>query len=156
MKAKIETITNLLLGAAYADKRLEGNEIDKIRSLLLRLMGATELPGSTADQIASFNPAKFNAGEAAASLQDLEEPDRRKVLEMVAAVHDADDEIDLDEDAYLRTVAKGLAIPAGGLTIAFEELDGALGDESANHDDAGAGADADMGGGFGDGGGGEG
>ncbi len=153
MKAKIETITNLLLGAAYADKRLEGREIDEIRTLLLRLLGATELPGAVADQIASFNPAKFEPAEAAASLQDLDEPERRKVLEMVAAVHDADDEIDLDEDAYLRTVAKGLGIPAGGLSIAFEELDGALGDEGGNHDGNGAGGDADMGGGFGDGGG---
>jgi len=153
MKANIETITGLLLGAAYADKRLEGQEIDQIRSLLLRLLGAEQLPSSCADQIATFNPAKFDAASAAASLQDLDEGDRRKILEMVAAVHEADDEIDLDEDEYLRTVAKGLGIPAAGLSIAFEELDGALGDESGNHDGNGAGGDAGMGGGFGDGGG---
>lgn len=150
MKGSIETITGLLLGAAYADKRLEGREIDQIRSLLLRLLGSEELPNSVADQIASFNPAMFDAPGAAASLIDLEERDRTRILEMVAAVHDADDEVDLAEDEYLVVVAKGLGVSAAGLTIQFQELDGSLGDEAGNHEGDGDGPEDDAGGGYGD------
>ena len=39
MKQHIETITQLLLGAAYADKRLAGAEITRIRALLITLIG---------------------------------------------------------------------------------------------------------------------
>jgi uncharacterized tellurite resistance protein B-like protein len=130
MKEHIETITDLLLGAAYADKRLEGNEIETIRGLLCKLLGVESLPASQADQIANFRPAKFDAENAGASLRDLGD-DRRKVLEMIAAVHDADDEFDFDEDRYLQSVGRGLGLKPeqyADLTaqMQVDDLDGAL------------------------------
>src|SRR5690606_34622928 len=68
MKEHVETITNLLLGAAYADKRLEGDEVAAIEALLCKLMGTEELPAAQADQMRAFSPAAFDAAAAAASL----------------------------------------------------------------------------------------
>lgn len=111
MKEHIDTITDLLLGAAYADKRLESKERDAITSMLTRLLGVSDLPDAQRDRIKGFNPAKLDASAAAASLATLPDADKRKILELVASVTESDDEIDLAEDAYLRTVAKGFGIP---------------------------------------------
>jgi uncharacterized tellurite resistance protein B-like protein len=130
MKEHIDTITDLLLGAAYADKRLEGDELSAISKMLCTLLHANELPSAQKSRLQSFNPAKFDASAAAASLKGLPSTDKRKVIELVASVNDADDELDFDEDAYLRRVAKGMGMSDDeieGLTIEVlddEELDG--------------------------------
>ena len=110
MKQHIETITQLLLGAAYADKRLAGAEITRIRSLLSTVLGGGEVPEALLHQIGHFNPAAFNIQEAAARLDALTVADKRKLLELVASVNDADDELDLAEDNYLRTLAAALGL----------------------------------------------
>ena len=110
MKEHIETITNLLLGAAYADKRLEGQEVKTIRAILAKLHGTDEPPAERLAQMKTFNPAKFNARAAAATIGDLNAEQKHKLLELVAAVNEADDVLDLDEDAYLRKVAEGLGL----------------------------------------------
>ena len=135
MKQHVQTITNLLLGAAYADKHLEGEETATIERLLCKLVGKDELPIAQSSQMKSFSPAAFDVSAAAQSLAGLDESDKRKVLEMVCAVHDADEELDLAEDAYLRKVATGLGFAddaIGGLALDVSELDGMdgiLGDE---------------------------
>ena len=37
---------------------------------------------------------------------------KRELLELVAGVHDADEELDLDEDAYIRKLAEALGMAA--------------------------------------------
>lgn len=133
MKEHVETITNLLLGAAYADKRLQGDEVASIRKLLTTLLGVDTLPGAQSDQIASFSPARFNPEEAAASLKVLSAEDRRRVVDMIVAVHESDEELDLAEDAYLERVAKGIGLSddeIGELTleVEIEDLAGSLSD----------------------------
>jgi uncharacterized tellurite resistance protein B-like protein len=110
MKQHIETITQLLLGAAYADKRLAGAEITRIRSLLSTLLGGAEVPDSLLRQINTFSPAAFNVQQVASGLDGLSPEDKRKLLELVASVNDADEELDLAEDIYLRTVAAALGL----------------------------------------------
>jgi uncharacterized tellurite resistance protein B-like protein len=131
MKEHVETITNLLLGAAYADKRLKGDEVAQIRSVLLTLLGTETLPAAQSDQIAAFSPARFDADTAAGSLRVLSTDERRKVLEMIAAVHESDEELDLAEDQYLRRVARGLGFTDGEideltLDVEIDELGGSL------------------------------
>lgn len=132
MKEHIDTITDLMLGAAYADKRLEGRELDAIRSMVIKLLGSPALPGTQEERIRSFNPAKHDARAAAASLAALSHEHKRKVLELVATVTESDDEHDLAEDAYLRKVAEGLGLgdeELDGMTIEIledEELEGFL------------------------------
>jgi hypothetical protein len=109
MKQHIETITRLLLGAAYADKRLEGAEVTRIRALLTTLTGG-EPPTALDGLISSFSPAAFSVQRAAEELMGLESADKRKLLELVASVNDADDELDLAESTYLRNLAVGLGM----------------------------------------------
>ena len=110
MKQHVETITNLLLGAAYADKRLEGNEVEAINSILNKILGTSELPEERQAQIKGFNPAKFDVASATAGLQIISTDDKRKILELIATVNDSDDELDLDESEYLEKVALGLGL----------------------------------------------
>jgi uncharacterized tellurite resistance protein B-like protein len=132
MKEHIDTITDLMLGAAYADKRLEGRELDAIRSIVTKLLGAPALPQAQEERIKSFNPARFDAKAAAASLATLPAEGKRTILELVATVTDSDDEHDMAEDAYLRKVGEGLGVPAdelAGMTIEVledDELEGLL------------------------------
>ena len=126
LKEHIDTITDLMLGAAYADKRLEGKELDAIRNMLCKLLGVDELPEAQAKRIKSFNPAKHNPVTAAKSLGELTEDEQTKVLDLIASVNDADDVIDMDEDAYLRKVAEGLGVTGDrldSLTIEIIEED---------------------------------
>lgn len=132
MKQHIDTITQLLLGAAYADKRLAGAEVTRIRALLTTLIGGGELPESITQRIGSFSPAAFSVPRAAEELAGLSAEEKRKVLELVASVNDADDELDLAESTYLRNVAVALGVPEADfadLTLEIleeEELRGML------------------------------
>jgi uncharacterized tellurite resistance protein B-like protein len=110
MKAHIDTITDLLLGAAYADKRLEGGELKSISAMLCKLLGVDTLPAAQSERIQGFNPAKFDVKAAAGRLKFESNENKRKVLELVASVSESDDEIDMAEDAYLRKVAAGLGM----------------------------------------------
>ena len=74
-------------------------------------------------RIAKFDPKKFELAKTAALFHDDPEDDRRRILFLVAAIHDADDEIDFAEDEYLRALAKALGLPdaaLAGLTLDVE------------------------------------
>lgn len=132
MKEHIDTITDLMLGAAYADKRLEGRELDAIRSMVVKLLGSKDLPQAQESRIKAFNPARFDVRAVAARLAALDDEGKRKILGLVASVTDSDEELDLAEDAYLRKVAEGLGLPKEeleGMTIEIledDELEGLL------------------------------
>lgn len=134
MNDHIDTITDLLLGAAYADKRLEGDELVAISKMLCKLLGVDDLPSAQTTRIGAFNPAKFDAKAAAASLSALSDDDKNKLLELVASVNESDDVIDFDEDAYLRKVAEGLGVDEAKIQdmtieiLSEEDLDGLLAD----------------------------
>lgn len=126
MKEHIDTITDLLLGAAYADKRLETKERDAITAMLTKLLGVSDLPDAQRDRIKAFNPAKLDVKAAGSKLALLSGDEKRKVLDLVASVTESDDEIALAEDKYLRKVAEGLGIPESeieSLTIEIIEED---------------------------------
>jgi uncharacterized tellurite resistance protein B-like protein len=125
MKNHILTITDLLLGAAYADKRLEGQEKDKIRSLLAKLLGSDSFPAEVEARFKGFSPAKFDVDAAGKKVSHLGD-DRRKILEMVAAVTESDEEIDQAEDRYLRRVAAAMGLKdqeVNDLLVDFDEID---------------------------------
>lgn len=125
MKHHILTITDLLLGAAYADKRLEGQEKDKIRSLLAKLAGGKQFPAAVEARFREFSPAAFDAEAAGKKLAHLGN-DRRKILEMIAAVTESDAEIDHAEDRYLRQVAEAMGLAEKefrDLIVDFQEVD---------------------------------
>ncbi len=123
---RILPLCDLLLGAAHADKRFVAREREAVRRTLTDLTGAA-LTSDLEARILEFQPSRFDLATTAAELRGDPEEDRRRLLLLVAAIHDADDELDLAEDEYLRALAAALELPASaleGLTldVQIEEL----------------------------------
>jgi uncharacterized tellurite resistance protein B-like protein len=121
MTDRIFPLSELLLGAAYADKELKDEEKDEVRNLLKGLAG--DLSPEVEAAIASFEAEKFDVKKSASAFVSDSEEDRKKLLYLVAAVNEADDEIDFAEDDYLRDLAAALDLPKSaleGLTVEVE------------------------------------
>jgi len=120
MTDRIFPLSELLLGAAYADKELKDEEKDAVRKLLKDLSdGSPEVDAA----IASFEPEKFDVKQSASAFKSDSEDDRKKILHLVASVNEADDELDFAEDDYLRALAEALDLPKTaleGLTVEVE------------------------------------
>jgi uncharacterized membrane protein YebE (DUF533 family) len=118
---RILPLCDVLLGAAYADREVRDAERDEVRALLEDLAG--DLPTEVELRIASFDPESFDVAATAKAFATDSEEDRKKLLFLASAVIEADDEIDLAEDDYLRALANALALPASaldGLTVDVE------------------------------------
>jgi uncharacterized tellurite resistance protein B-like protein len=121
MTDRIFPLSELLLGAAYADKELKDEEKAEVKSLLQGLAG--DLSPEVDAAIASFDPEKFDVTQSASAFKGDSEDDRKKLLFLVAAVNEADDELDFAEDDYLRSLAAALDLPKSaleGLTVEVE------------------------------------
>lgn len=123
---RILGVCDLLLGAAYADAEFKDREREEVREMLADLTGA-KLSDELAARIDSFDPGQFDLAKTAAEFQADPEDDRRRLLFLVAAVHDADEEIDFAEDDYLRSLCKALGLPDAALAgmivdVEVEEL----------------------------------
>jgi uncharacterized tellurite resistance protein B-like protein len=121
---RILPLTKLLLGAAYADNELKDQERDEVRALLEELAG--ELPTEVELAIVSFDPKAFDLAAVAGEFAGDNEDDRKKLLFLVSAVIEADEEIDFSEDDYLRALAEALKLPKSalaGLTVDVETED---------------------------------
>ncbi|MBV8756036.1 MAG: TerB family tellurite resistance protein [Deltaproteobacteria bacterium] len=122
MTDRIVPLCDLLLGAAYADKELKDQERDEVRALLEELAG--ELPTEVELRLSGFDPATFDLETAAAPFRGDTEDERKKLLVLVSAVNESDEEIDFSEDDYLRDLAKALGLPKKaleGLTMEIEQ-----------------------------------
>lgn len=119
---RILPLCDLLLGAAYADKQLADQEKDEVRAVIKDLAG-DQLPPDVDARIFTFDPAKFDLAKTAAAFRSDSVDERRKILFLVSAVIEADEEIDFAEDDYLRALAKALELPKSaldGLTVDVE------------------------------------
>lgn len=133
IKDRIMVITDLLLGAAYADDKLAGKEEAAVRKLLTELLSGEALPKDVDQRIKTFPVGSFDLQKTAADFAKDPPIKKRKLLELVSAVNDADDELDLSEDEYLVKLAKGLGMKPEeyadlALDIQVEELKTALKD----------------------------
>lgn len=125
VSSRIGVITNLLLGAAHADGTFEGREESVVRNLLKELLDGKELPAEVDGLIKSFDPKKFDLSATAKDFASDPPIQRRKLLELAAAVRDADEEIDLGEDDYLHALGDALGMKASeyaDLTLEIEVL----------------------------------
>lgn len=119
---RILPLCDLLLGAAHADQQYKDRERDEVRGLLEDLTGAAPTP-ELEERIARFDPARFDLAAVAAEFRGDPADDRRRLLFLVAAVHDADEELDFAEDEFLRALGAALDLPASalaGLTLDVE------------------------------------
>ncbi len=114
-------LCDILLGAAYADDYFHERERDFVRAHLVALCGG-ELPRDLATRIDRFDPASFDLAASAAPFARHSNDAKRDLLELVASLHETDEEIDLAEDDYLRALARALGAEEllGGLTIEHE------------------------------------
>ena len=111
---RIGPLCDLLLGAAYADSKFEDREDEAVRRVLGELAGA-DLPVELEAQMNQFDHEKFDVVTTAAAFKTDPVADRARVLAFVAAINDADDEVDFAEDEYLRAVCEALGLPATAL-----------------------------------------
>jgi uncharacterized tellurite resistance protein B-like protein len=110
---RIFPMCELLLGAAYADGEFHKQENVEIRALLIELAG--EMRVEVEACIASFEPNTFDMSSVIGVFRDDPEEERRKLLVLVSTVIEADDEIDLAENEYLRKLASALVLPQSAL-----------------------------------------
>jgi hypothetical protein len=118
MKDRLPLVADLLMEAAYADDKLEGEEKDAVKRLLREILDVQTLPMDLAFRIDEFDGKGFDRGAAVAAFAGDPPALKRRLLELIAAVHVADGEIDFAEDAHLRAVGEALGLPPE----AFKEL----------------------------------
>jgi uncharacterized tellurite resistance protein B-like protein len=116
-----QALCDLLLGAAYADDHLHENEKDFVRAHLVALCGG-ELPPDLAARIDAFDRERFDLDRTVAAFAADSHEQKRAILELVAALHDTDEELDLAEDDYLRELARALGAEDAleGLALDYE------------------------------------
>jgi uncharacterized tellurite resistance protein B-like protein len=111
MKDRIPIVADILMAAAHADDHLHGAERPEVRRLLCQVLGVEKLPMDLDFRIDEFKPETFDLGEAAEPFAGDPAETKRKLLELVSAVHAADEEYDLEEDAFLRRLGAALGLP---------------------------------------------
>lgn len=111
VRDRILVITDLMLGALYADATMTGDEDRSIREILgtLLLTGPDALPPHVDQRIREFSLLTFDIEHAAKDF--LADPPMKKVrlLELIAALTDKDG-TDLREDEYIRDLAECLGM----------------------------------------------
>ena len=100
MKDRLPIVADILMGAAHADSHLHGDEKAAVQRLLRQLLGGEALPMDLA----------FDLGEAAAAFTGETPENKRRLLELVSAVHAADQEYDLSEDEFVHRLAGALGL----------------------------------------------
>ncbi len=109
---RILIITDLLVGALYADETMTGEEDEAARRLLADLLciGPEALPAHVDERIRGFRPETFDLGATARAF--LEDPPmaKRRLLELVSQMAHADGVLDLSEDQFLRDLAQHLGM----------------------------------------------
>lgn len=110
---RLNAIADILMGAAYADGRLHGREEAVIRKVLGDLFGPDGiLPVELDARLRDFKKETLDLPSCTAVFHEDKVPVRRMLLEVIASVNESDDELDLDEDGYLKQVAEALKMPA--------------------------------------------
>ncbi|MCA9672462.1 MAG: TerB family tellurite resistance protein [Myxococcales bacterium] len=104
---ELETIAELLMGAAYADGTLDGSEMKEVVKVLAELLETDpeSLPESVLTKLSVFEAEEFDIESACNGLTMAESQDRRGLLALLSKICDADDVHDLEEAHYIRRVA---------------------------------------------------
>jgi uncharacterized tellurite resistance protein B-like protein len=108
MRDRIAIVADLLMGAAHADGRLEGQEEATVKRMLREIMGVHTLPMDLEFRLAEFKPEALDLGAVGAAFADDTPTEKRRLLDLLSTLTGANGEFDLAEDAYVRRV--GLAI----------------------------------------------
>ncbi len=110
MKDRLPLVADLLMEAAYADEKLEGDEKEAVKRLLREVLDVPTLPMDVDFRIDEFDPKRYDRTATLAAFAGDATHLKRRLLELVAAVHISDGEIDFAEDAHLRAIGDGLGL----------------------------------------------
>ena len=110
VRERIHTITELLCAAIYSDGTMMGEEDAEARRVLADLLLTTpqELPPDVDRHIREFNILEFDLAEAVRDFMADPPMKKRRLLELVTKMVDADGEVDLREDQFVRDLAEAL------------------------------------------------
>jgi uncharacterized tellurite resistance protein B-like protein len=111
VRDRILVITDLLLGALYADATMTGEEDRAVRELLGKLLicPPDALPPHVDERIRSFSLMTFDIELAAKDFLSDPPMKKRRLLELIASLTDKDG-TDLREDEYIRDLAQCLGM----------------------------------------------
>jgi uncharacterized tellurite resistance protein B-like protein len=127
MKDRLPLVADLLMDAAHADAQLHGDEKKEIKRLLREILDVQTLPMDLDFRIDEFSPQAFDLAKTTEAFASETPAIKRRLLELCAAVHAADGEIDLSEDEHLRRVATALGLPPESyddmVVTVIEEID---------------------------------
>lgn len=109
VKDRILVITDLMLGALYADATMTGEEDRAVREVLAKLLltPGGELPPEVDARIKNFSLLEFDIEKAAKDFLRDPPMKKRRLIELLAQLTDRDG-TDLREDEYLRDLANCL------------------------------------------------
>lgn len=107
VRDRILVLTDLFMGALWADDEFSEDEQKAVRALLadLLLVTPTTLPDEVEERIVKFDPLAFDLESAAGDFAADPPMAKRRLLELVGRMVDADGVVDMKEDEYLRRLA---------------------------------------------------
>ncbi len=110
VRERIHTITELLCAAIYSDGTMLGEEDEMARRVLADLLLTTpeELPSEVDAHIREFSILEFDMEHAVREFMADPPMQKRRLLELVTKMVDADGEVDLREDQFVRDLAETL------------------------------------------------
>lgn len=106
-------VVDLLLAALSCDGTIVGEEDQAARRLLgdLLLCRPDELPPDVEERIQSFRLIEFDMDRTVADFLSDPPMRKRRLLELIAKLVDADGEHDLRESDFIRDLARALGMP---------------------------------------------
>jgi uncharacterized tellurite resistance protein B-like protein len=110
MKDRITVVADLLMAGAHADNHLSGEEKAIVRHLLRDILKTPTLPPDLDARVESFDVTAFDLGAAGAAFAGDSPETKRRLLELVSAVHAADSEYDLAEDDFVRKLGAAIGL----------------------------------------------
>lgn len=115
VRDRILVLTDLFLGAVWADDEFSEDEQRAVRTLLadLLLVQPDALPDAVEERLRTFDPLKFDVDAAAQDFATDPPMAKRRLLELVGKMVDADGVLDMKEDEYLRRLASALGMEYG-------------------------------------------
>lgn len=130
VRDRIGVIVDLLMGALSCDGTIIGEEDRAARKLLgeLLLVPQDQLPPEVEERIQSFRLIDFDMDVVVADFLADPPMKKRRLLELIAKMVDADGEHDLREDDFIRDLARALGMQPSEyddlvLLIEVQELD---------------------------------
>ena len=112
VRDRIAVLTDLFLGAVWADDEFSEDEQVAVRALLGELLEVdpSALPDPVEARLRDFEPLSFDLASAAAEFANDPPMAKRRLLALVGRMVDADGVVEVQEEQYLRELAGHLGL----------------------------------------------